>query len=166
MANRERSYHKSGVHSHPRLGPISTLLIVLIIYVKRAAQHSASLSGSSLSLRVKSLFNSLAKDFRPRPGPLAASASLLICPYRYTTKRPSSRRPALPEARLGPFFEFALGRSFWNRSPSPAAETSHGSPVASTKRMPHNTPRFGMRGHPPRGLSGAGGGEGSITARS
>ena len=43
---------------------------------------------------------------------------------------------------------------------------SHGNPVASTKRMPRSTSRFGMRGRPPRGFSGSGGNKGSMTAQS
>lgn len=43
---------------------------------------------------------------------------------------------------------------------------SHGNPVASTKRMPRSTSRFGMRGRPPRRFSGSGGSNGSITAHS
>lgn len=34
---------------------------------------------------------------------------------------------------------------------------SHGSPVESAKRMPRSRSRFGMRGLPPRGVSGSGG---------
>jgi len=43
---------------------------------------------------------------------------------------------------------------------------SHGSPVASTKRMPRSTSRFGIRGLPPRVFSGSGGSNGSMTAHS
>jgi hypothetical protein len=50
--------------------------------------------------------------------------------------------------------------------PISGGKYSHGKPVASTKRMPRRTSRFGMRGRPPFDFSGSGGSKGSMTAQS